>query len=131
MYVPYWAKTSALLFLIIILFLFCFDKGETKNGEKIGRGEKNRCSWRRQKCYHNHVYVFFHRFHTHALQIWFDFFSCLWQNVYTIFSRAGPSTRHCRLASGPPHHAPRVHKMHFHQWELKCTLAVFLYKFLD
>ena len=51
--------------------------GENVQGEEIGN------SWQRQKCYHNimFTYFFFIDFHTHALQI---FFSCLWQNVYTI-----------------------------------------------
>ena len=75
---------------------------------------------------------FFIDFHTHALQI---FFSCLWQNVYTIlfsFSERAwaqfywlPRPReHNRVGSGLALRGV-FHKMHFHQWELKCTSAIF------
>jgi len=78
------------------------------------------------------TYFFFIDFHTHALQI---FFSCLWQNVYTIlfsFSERAwaqfywlPRPReHNRVGSGLALRGV-FHKMHFHQWELKCTSAIF------
>lgn len=65
------------------------------------------------------------------------FFSCLWQNVYTIFSRAGhgfkspcghsSNRQQARFGGAPirPAGFTFFHKMHFHQWELKCTLALF------
>ena len=82
--------------------------------------------------YHVYVFFFFIDFHTHALQI---FFSCLWQNVYTIlfsFSERAwsqfywlPRPReHNRVGSGLALRGV-FHKMHFHQWELKCTSAIF------
>jgi len=78
------------------------------------------------------TYFFFHRF-SHTCST--DFFSCLWQNVYTIlfsFSERAwaqfywlPRPReHNRVGSGLALRGV-FHKMHFHQWELKCTSAIF------
>ena len=98
------------------------------------RGKKIGNSWQRQKCYHNimFTYFFFHRF-SHTCSTDFFFLSlakCLHDFVF-FFRRAWsqfywlPHPReHNRVGSGLALRGV-FHKMHFHQWELKCTSAIF------
>ena len=110
-------EQKTLAIALIIRFLFLTKIGGLKVGENYSLGGKNReivAGRDKNVITIMFTYFFIEFFFTHMLYRFV--FSCLWQNVYTIFSRAGHGFKSPRgivvigseLATGVPLLTPRV-----------------------